>query len=72
MGTISFSVTMHAAPVRVSCTPSNAGAVTLHFSETSYPDITMFCESAELAIDLHAAIKAVIEKHAAPAQQEAA
>lgn len=68
MGTaVNFSLNIHAAPVRVSSNPSNGGALTLCFSETSYPDITIFCESAELARDLHAVIERVIKRHAAAA-----
>lgn len=72
---VDFSLSIHGAPVRVRANPENGGAVTLYFGAHSFPDITMFVESAEMAIDLHAAISGVIEKHAArPAlsEQEAA
>lgn len=68
---VNFSISIHAAPVRVRTNPENGGAVTLYFLASGYPDITMFCGSAELAVDLHAAIAAVIAKHAAqPATSE--
>lgn len=60
---ISFSHYIHAAPVSVACSPSNAGSLTFRFSGGS--DIVLFCQSAELSIDLHAAIAAVLAKHAA-------
>lgn len=68
---VHFTMNIHAAPVVVRSSPENGGALTLCFSEFSYPDITMFCGSAEHAVDLHAAIAGVIAKHAAqPATSE--
>ncbi len=68
---VNFSLSIHAAPVRVRTNPENGGAVTLYFGEHGFPDITMFVESAEMAVDLHAAITGVIEKHAAqPSEPE--
>lgn len=65
---ISSSTMIHAAPTSVRSTPSNGGCVSLSFDERGgFTEVTMFCGSAEMAIDLHAAISAVIDKHRQPA-----
>lgn len=68
---ISFSTSIHAAPASVRSMPENSGSVTVCFTEGGfYPEVTMYCGSAEMAIDLHKAIASVIEKHRQPVAAE--
>lgn len=72
---IVFSTSIHAAPASVRSMPENSGSVTICFTEGGfYPEVTLYCGSAEMAVDLHKAIAGVIEKHrqAAPDEQRAA
>lgn len=67
-----FHMMLHGLPLSVNASPSNSGALTFDFDGGSH--LTIFLGSAEISADFEAAIKAVLEKHSAPAaaEQEAA
>lgn len=60
---ISTSYGVHAAPKHAMVFPDSE-ALHIRFSDgSSFPDVTMYCESRDLALDLAAAINAVLARH---------
>lgn len=61
---IPFSANIHASPTDVRVSPGVASALTISFGKGGgYPEVTVFCDTAEMAADLNAAISGVINKH---------
>lgn len=61
---VPFSANIHASPTDVRVSSGVASAITISFGAGGgYPEITVFCGTAEMAADLHSAIAGVIEKH---------
>lgn len=71
MSGVHISANIHAAPTRAEVSPGVPSALTISFgAHGGFPEITVFCGSAEMARDLQAAIAGVIAKHAPAAHPE--
>ncbi len=71
MGIYLNSTSIHARPTAVRSYADNSGCVTVSFE--GWNEITFYCGSPQMALDMETAIKAVIAKHPpAPPPQFAA
>ena len=69
---ISFGVSIHAAPERAYVFDGASDGLNLDFTAGHYPHVTMHCGDRDLALDLAAAINAVLARHRDLAAEEAA